>query len=101
VSWLLPEVEPQKDLLRAFLERGVPQSVRLDLGSRPLDTETAVLLARGHLELGRTYFRAESFATARSLLEPHPGDEAAFLSAVAMALLAGPRDAVEMFARGP
>lgn len=101
VSWLLPEAETQKDLLRAFLERGLPRSTRLDLGSRPLDTDTAVLLARGHLELGRTYFRAESFATARKILEIHASDEAAFVSAVATSLMAGPRDAVEMFARGP
>lgn len=101
VAWLLPEAEVRGDLLRAFLERGLPRSVQLDLGSRPLDTETALLLARGHIDIGRTYFRAESFATARRLLEAHQGVEAEFLSALATALMAGPRDAVEMFARGP
>lgn len=101
VPWLLPEVETDAELLSGFLRQGLPRSVRLDLGSRTLDERTALLLARGHIELGRTYFAAEHFAQAQKLLQGRSSDEARFLAALATALMAGPRDAVELLARGP
>lgn len=102
-QWLLPEVpqETSEALLRAHLRRGVPRALRLDLSSRPIDDATALLLARAHVELGRVYFRAEDFAEAHRLLEGRRGAEIEFLRALALALMAGPKDAADMIARGP
>lgn len=101
--WFLPEPSgtPPEQLLRASLERGLPRHLRDDLRSRPLDDATALLLARGYVELGRAYFRAQDFAEAHRLLEGRGGDEIDFHRALAMALMAGPRNAADMIARGP
>jgi hypothetical protein len=99
--WLLSEAKLDDGLLRAYLDRGLPRSVRADLGSRQLDDRAALLLARAHLELGRAYFGAEHFAEAQKLTAGRTGEDAEFLAALATALVAGPRNAVELIARGP
>ncbi len=87
--------------LRAYLERGLPAAVRLDLGSKAISENLALLLSRGYFELGRTYFRSEDFAKAKSLLEGREGPEARELSALSTALMAGPRDAAQLILEGP
>lgn len=99
--WLLSGAETDVALLRAYLQRGVPRSVRADLGSKRLAEPEALLLARARIELGRAYFGAEHFAAAQKLTADRDGEEARFLSALATALVAGPRNAVELIARGP
>ncbi len=92
------EVAAQR--LRASLEQGVSHAVQQELATRPGD-QSALLLARAKLELGRTYFRAEDFAEAARLLQGRAGDEAQFLHALATALVAGPRNAAELIRKGP
>jgi len=100
---LLPDVDPtDPKLLRALLERGVPPAFRAKLAVATLSPEARVLGGRAFLDSGRTYFRAQDFKAARSVLEAgKTNDAGALLAAVARALENGPVDATELMLKGP
>jgi hypothetical protein len=105
-QFVVPEASTSTDeavarRLRAALDQGVSHATQQELMTSPPGDQSARLLARAKLELGRTYFRAEDFAAAERLLQQRSGDEAVFLEALATALLAGPRNAAELIRRGP
>jgi hypothetical protein len=96
--------EPSADelsLFRASLEQGVPAAQERALSASAPKEPALLLLSRAHLELGRTYFRAEDFATVERKLRDQKNDDAAFLHALATALLAGPKNAADLIRRGP
>jgi hypothetical protein len=89
-------------LLRALLERGLPPWVRTQLDQSALGADVWPLYARGLFELGRTYWRADDFARARSIAAApgKPIAEARLLSALGAALERGPKDAAAMMLQG-
>lgn len=103
-SGLLLQGQDARDagLLRALLERGVPAPLEDRLRNAPLSPAAAHSYGRFLVELGRTYWLAERFVQARSVLAPLADVPAAALtSAVAAALANGPESATALMARGP
>ncbi len=101
---LLSESDPtDPDFLRALLERGIPIVMRRQLESASLDARARRLYARALVELGQRYWRSNDFSRAAALVKPDKGDsdEAKLLSAIALALEGGPKDAAAMMVRGP
>lgn len=101
---LLADADPADPaMLRALQERGIPAPMmdKLDKGS--LSDETRRLYARALVQLGQRYWRSNDFARASALTKQDKGksDEARLLSALAIALEGGPKDAAEMMVRGP
>lgn len=110
---LVGQTDLSAPLVRAYLQMGMPVSVRTEILSTN-DVPTRLLLARALFESGRTYFRAEDFQAAQSLLTatlddatmsqqltPTELQDARLLRALSVALVAGPRDAAELIAQGP
>lgn len=97
-------------LTLAYSQQGMPVSVRRAVEASD-DARAQLALAHALFESGRTFFRAEDFQAASALLgplldEPTPlsADEkqrATLVRALCVALMAGPRDATEVIARGP
>lgn len=107
-----PALSP--NLVRAHLNQGVSVSLRRSIEAAKKRPVEKLLLARGLFESGRTFFRAEDFQAASAvvtpLLDAEKGksglteaqlDEAVLIRSLSVALLAGPKDATEMLAKGP
>lgn len=105
--------KPSPNLTRAHLQMGMTIGMRRQIESSG-DVVSRLLLARALFESGRTYFRSEDFQAALALLgaivenekdavvlSQEQRDEAIFLRALSLALVAGPKDAAEMIAQGP
>ncbi len=107
-------------LVRAHLQMGMTTALRRTVESDARDPTTLLYLARALFEQGRTYFRAQDFQDAYNLLTQildqtpeaptkpaaprlsrQERDDAVLLRALAVALIAGPKDAAEMIAQGP
>jgi len=100
------------NLVRAHLNQGITVALRRAVASMKDNDESKLLLARALFESGRTFFRAEDFQAASALLtglldaeksrlDDEAREEAVLLRALSVALLAGPKDATEMIAKGP
>lgn len=102
VTMLLPDLDAsQPGVLASLLQNGLPPAIRADLHSRAISAETNFVLAWGLARFGQTYWSAADFVAAENLLLQVPSTpERELLLAVVQALKAGPRDAVEMMARG-
>lgn len=102
---LLKETAIDAPLLRALLERGVPQALaaRIDAPSAPpLDDTGKSYWARALLERGRCYFRAADFAaSARVSAVGKPSPELELYHALGTTLQNGPHDASELLLGGP
>ncbi len=118
---LVGTAQPTPELLRAHLQMGMTTALRRAVESGDdVPAASQLYLARALFEQGRTYFRAQDFQDAHQILNrvldvtvdapgepPSAGldsaqrDEAVLLRALCVALLAGPKDAAEMIARGP
>ena len=101
-GFLLDSAAVDAPLLRALLERGLPPVLAAQLDPKKLDEASKALWARGRLDLGLMYFRAEDFArSARLSATLKPSPEQALEHALASTLQNGPRDASELLLRGP
>jgi hypothetical protein len=99
---LLKETPLDAPLLRALLERGLPQTVATRLDLKQLDDASKNYLVRALLERGRCYFRAQDFAeSARISALDKPSPEQALYHALASTLQNGPRDASDLLLGGP
>lgn len=103
-------------LVRAHMQMGMPQGLRRQIETEG-SPESRLLLARALFESGRTYFRAEDFQAVQASLTgvldqsaegsdedkltPAQVEEATLLRGLAVALVAGPKDAADMIANGP
>lgn len=98
-------------LVRAHLQAGMPRALRQAVMDDGQDARAQLYLARGWFESGRTYFRASDFQQSQSILhglldgdaalDSEEIQQAGLLRALSVALMAGPKDAAEMMARGP
>jgi hypothetical protein len=91
------------ELLRAFLEQGVPSPVRLALKSADLTPEAKKLVVRARIDLGRRYWRAFDFDEAVALAgkwTDRPEDVTLML-ALGLALRNGPASAADMMRKAP
>jgi hypothetical protein len=89
-------------LVRAYLERGLPNKLRTKLDGAAMPTQVRWLQARSALESGQKYFRARDFQRAKALLDQEKLDDAGRLGlALAQALAAGPEDAAVLMLKGP
>jgi hypothetical protein len=100
----LPKLDATRPtMLRALMERGLPETVRaaLDRGQAPAEAER--LYARALFELGRNYWRASDFARAKSIAERHAtrGPDMPLVAAISERLAQGPKGAAEMIVGGP
>lgn len=114
VSSLAGEVALTPHLVRAHMQMGMPLGLRRQVEADGTPT-SRLLLARALFESGRTYFRSEDFQAVQVLIAPlldAIGDkgealskeqiaEATLLRALSVALVAGPKDAAELIAKGP
>lgn len=102
VPHLLPNLDAnQPRVLALLLRRGLPRAIRADLESRPISAEANFALAWGLVRFGQTYWSSAEFAAAENMLQRAPlTPESELLLGIVQALKAGPRDAVEMMARG-
>jgi len=104
VAYVLPDLDASEPAVLALLLRhGLPRAIRADLESRALSAETNFALAWGLVRFGQMYWSSADFIAAVAALGRAPSPltpEAELLRSVALALQAGPRDAVEMMARG-
>jgi len=99
---LLTELNPT-DLgnLRAWMERGIPAWGWEKLEQNVWTEEGRRLWARALVLYGQRYWRSGDFARASALVKQDKTPEARLLSALAVALQGGPKDAAEMMVRGP
>ena len=103
---LEPKSVASDNVLRMFLERGVPAPMRAVLVDpaglfAALPPPARELYARARLELGKTYWRSVDFERAAAIsvageAARHRSEEGNLVLAVAISLRAGPKDAVEM-----
>lgn len=102
VPHLLPKLDAnQPRVLALLLRHGVPRAIRADLESRPISAETNFALAWGLVRFGQTYWSSSDFMAAENRLRRlPPTPESELLLGIVQALKAGPRDAVDMMARG-
>lgn len=101
---LLSDADPtDAAFLRALIERGIPAAMRERLEAAAISEEARRLYARALVQLGQRYWRSNDFARAADLVKPDKAksDEARLLSAIAVALEGGPKNATEMMLRGP
>ncbi|HEY1534525.1 MAG TPA: hypothetical protein VGF76_10915 [Polyangiaceae bacterium] len=99
---LLKDSALDAPLLRALLERGLPQALATRLDPKQLDEASKNYLVRALLERGRCYFRAQDFAeSARLSALDKPSPEQALYHALASTLQNGPRDASDLLLSGP
>ncbi len=99
---LLKDSALDAPLLRALLERGLPQMIATRLDPKQLDDAAKNYLVRALLERGRCYFRAQDFAeSARLSALDKPSPEQALYHALASTLQNGPRDASDLLLSGP
>ncbi|MFW5738913.1 MAG: hypothetical protein ACOC1F_00960 [Myxococcota bacterium] len=99
---LLTDVDPtDATMLRGLLERGLPAVMRDKLENANLSEEARRLYARALVQLGQRYWRSKDFARAAELVKHSKSEEARLLSAIAVALENGPKNATEMMVRGP
>jgi hypothetical protein len=99
---LLKDAPLDAPLLRALLERGLPQALAARLDPNSLDETSKSYLARALLERGRRYFRARDFADSAKLsASEKPSAEQALYHALASTLQNGPRDASDLLLGGP
>jgi len=102
VSAVVKDAALDAPLLRALLERGVPQAFAPRLDPKQLDLASKSYLVRALLERGRRYFRAQDFADgARMSAQSQPSPEQALYHALASTLQNGPRDASDLLLGGP
>ena len=101
---LAPDVDLDASDPRALallLRNGLPRAIRADLDSRPIGPEANFVLAWGLVRFGQTYWSSgEFFAAEKVLQRGATTPESELLLGIVRALKAGPRDAVEMMARG-
>jgi len=99
---VLADVDPSDpELLRAFIERGLPPELRKKLDQQKLPAKAQKLYARALVELGKVYFRAAEFKRVTELLGPKPQDEEAeLLFGVSTVLAAGPADITDLMFKG-
>jgi hypothetical protein len=89
-------------MLRALLERGIPQKLRAKLEGLNLPPPARLVHARALVESGRLFFRAKDFQKAAALLSKDNLDDGGrLLLAVAKALENGPDDAAGLMVQGP
>lgn len=101
-GFLLADSTIDAPLLRALLERGLPQAVAQRVAPTQLDDTAKDLLVRALIDRGRRYLRAEDFANAARLTATEkPTPERALYHALADTLQNGPRDASDVLLRGP
>ncbi len=101
-GFVLADASVDAPLLRALLERGLPQPIAKKLAPAQLDDGAKDLLVRALIDRGRRYLRAEDFANAAQLSSAEkPTPERALYHAVAATLQNGPRDASDVLLRGP
>jgi hypothetical protein len=114
VGSLAGKTELSALLVRAHMQMGMPVSLRRQVEAEGSPT-SRLLLARALFESGRTYFRSEDFQAVQALITPlldmtgEEGErlskeqinEATLLRALSVALVAGPKDAAELIAKGP
>lgn len=102
VGYVLDSAAASKpELLRAMLERGIPQATDRALTAAKLSPEARSMYARVRLGLGQRYWRSEDFSRAADLVrDGASSEEARLLSALALALKGGPRDAAQMMLGG-
>jgi hypothetical protein len=99
---LLKDADPSDPrLLRALLSRGLPLVLREKLSRQKLSPAAQLLHARIELDLGRTYFRAQSFRNVLLLLPAGGNAEQRFYRALAQALQGGPTDLAELMLKNP
>ncbi|HEY4106471.1 MAG TPA: hypothetical protein VGM44_21370 [Polyangiaceae bacterium] len=102
-GFLLTTASVDAPLLRALIERGLPQAIAQRLSPSQLDDAAKTLLVRALIERGRRYLRAEDFANAvelgGTLSKPTP--EVALYRALGSALKNGPHDASDLLLHGP
>ncbi len=91
-------------VLRALLDRGLPSPMHQALANATLTPEAKALYARILLELGQRYWRSEDLAHAAQVAtggDGKPTETGELISALALALKGGPKDAADMMLRGP
>ena len=90
-------------VLAVLAARGVPLAHRKALHEAPLTAERAELEAWAHLGLGRIYWRATDFDEAARALTASTSrtPQNKLLAALAIALRAGPKDAIDMMLKSP
>ncbi len=95
----------QPAVLSHLVGRGLPLAHRQALREGAPPAEIAPLLARGHLALGRAYWRSTDFESAAKALSSVPAasrtPESKLLAALSMGLRGGPKDVVEMMLKSP
>ncbi|HEY4158811.1 MAG TPA: hypothetical protein VGM29_11965, partial [Polyangiaceae bacterium] len=101
-GFVLADAPVDATLLRALLERGLPQPIAQKLAPAQLDDAAKDVLVRALIDRGRRYLRAEDFANAARLsASEKPSPERALYHALAATLQNGPRDASDLLLRGP
>jgi hypothetical protein len=99
---LLKDAALDAPLLRALLERGVPQTVAARLDLKQLDDASKTYLVVALFERGRCYFRAQDFADGARISGSGPTNPGLSLyHALASTLQNGPRDASDLLLGGP
>lgn len=89
-------------LVRAYLERGVPQKLRVKLDAPTTPSPLRLLQARGAVASGIKYFRARDFQRATVLLEKEKLDDGGrLLAGIAKTLSGGPEDVAVLMLKGP
>lgn len=102
VPYVLPDLDASEPRVLALLLRnGLPGALRADLQSRPISAEANLALAWGLVRFGQTYWSSADFIAAESTLQRVPRTpQSELLLGIVQALKVGPRDAVDMMARG-
>jgi hypothetical protein len=102
---LEPKSAAQPSMLLSLSMKGVPLPQRRALHEEKLGPELAALVARAHIMLGQTYWRASDFEEAAKALsgigEAQRTPEIKLLIGLSIGLRGGPKDAIEMMAKSP
>ncbi len=103
LPFVLDNLDPTRPaVLRALLERGAPQAMQEVLSTAKLTPEARALYARLLVELGRRYWRSGDFVRAADAIgtEGNATELGQLMSALAVALKGGPKNAADMMLRG-
>lgn len=98
-----PAAMREADSLRAWLERGLPLTLRAALRDATLTGDQRRLVAQARMELGKRYWRRFDFDEIIAAVgkDSARSDEATLLMATALALRGGPENAADMMLRPP